>query len=48
MDKLNDTILCYQQDSHAKPQHEDPSREIDAQISQPTFAKQKIEFTTQR
>jgi chromosome segregation ATPase len=47
-DKLNDPILCCQLDSCEQPQHEDPSREIVAQISQPTFAQQKPEFTAQR
>jgi hypothetical protein len=33
-EKLDDPILCNQLDSHAQPLHEDPPREIIAQISQ--------------
>jgi hypothetical protein len=40
-DKLDDPILCSQLDSCAQPLHEDPPREITAQISQPTVAQQK-------
>ena len=43
-DQLNDPILCCQLDSREPPQHEDMLYEIATQISEPTFAQQKLEF----